>query len=95
MHSTFLRQQQQCSAPLKGVVVFHAKGVLRLAGVPLIMAPRAACGLVATASSSVTRKRVLSMVEHHNGGASLRDLFAVDVQRRLPARGLPVHRQLH
>ena len=54
----------------------HAKGVLRLAGVPLIMAPRAACGLVATASSSVTRKRVLSMVEQHNGGASLRDVFA-------------------
>jgi hypothetical protein len=32
VHSTFLRHQQQCSAPLKGVVALHGKGALRLAG---------------------------------------------------------------
>jgi hypothetical protein len=33
VHSTFLRHQQQCSAPLNAADVFHGKGVLRLAAV--------------------------------------------------------------
>jgi hypothetical protein len=32
VHSTFLRHQQQCSAPLNFVPVFHGKAALRLAG---------------------------------------------------------------
>jgi hypothetical protein len=40
VHSTFLRHQQQCSAPLKAADVFHGKGVLRLAGVRVAVAQR-------------------------------------------------------